>query len=243
MKIGLLECDHVAEPLRHIAGDYREMFAAWLGRAAPQVSWEVFEACRGQFPASLDACDAYLCGGSRSSVYDDAGWIHSLKDFVRRASETGRPFVGICFGHQMIAEALGGRTARAAGGWGVGAERIELVRTEAWMQPPRPSCRLQFMHQDQVESMPGQGVLLGRSAHCPVAMFRVGRAMLGIQAHPEFPAAYGEALILGRAALIGDDRARAAGASLSQKIDGDLMAGWVAGFLAAHETGRAEFHE
>jgi GMP synthase-like glutamine amidotransferase len=234
MNIGLLECDHVAERFRHIAGDYREMFAALLGRYAPQLSLTYFDACSGELPPSLDACDAYLCTGSRSSVYDEAGWIHALKDFVRRAHEAGKPLVGICFGHQMLAEALGGRVERAPQGWGVGVHQLEVVRAEAWMRPRQASCKLQFMHQDQVERLPENSVLLGQSDHCPVAMFRVGETMLGLQAHPEFPAAYSQALLADRAERIGAERLQAAQASLSQATDEGIVTSWIAEFLGAH---------
>ena len=232
VNIGLLECDHVIERFRHLAGDYREMFAALLDRHAPHLSLECFDVCNGELPASLDACDAYLCTGSRSSVYDDVGWIHSLKDFVRRAYEAGRPFVGVCFGHQMLAEALGGKTAMARQGWGVGIHCVEVVRPEAWMQPSQASYKLQFMHQDQVERLPEHGVLLGHSDHCPVAMFRVGRTMLGIQAHPEFPVAYSEALLVDRTERIGAERVQTAQASLNQATDEGVIAKWIAKFLA-----------
>lgn len=231
VKIGLLECDHVAERFRHIAGDYRQMFAALLEHHAPHLRLKPFDVCNGELPDSLDACNAYLCTGSRYSVYDDLGWIHALKDFVRRAHEVGKPFIGICFGHQLLAEALGGKTTKAPEGWGVGVHSIEVARAEGWMRPPQAACRLQFMHQDQVERLPEQGVLLGVSDHCPAAMFRVGRAMLGIQAHPEFPAAYSDALLLDRTERIGAELVQAARASLARATDEGVAAKWMAEFL------------
>lgn len=232
MKIGLLECDHVADGFRHIAGDYREMFSAIMARHAPRLSFEHFDACRGQLPASPASCDAYLCTGSHYSVYDEIDWIYALKSFVRQTYEAGRPFVGICFGHQLLAEALGGQVGRAPEDWGVGVQCVEVVRHEAWMQPQRASCKMLFMHQDQVRSLPRDGVILGRSEHCPVAMFRVGRAMLGIQAHPEFTAAYCEALMLDRLERIGEEKVRAAQAGLCQATDEDVVAKWIAEFIA-----------
>jgi len=231
MKVGLLECDHVAERFRRIAGDYRDMFAALFSRYAPQFSLDCFDVCNGRFPLSLDACDAYLCTGSRYSVYEDVGWIHWLKDFVKQAYRADKPFVGICFGHQLLAEALGGKTERATQGWGVGVHSLNVIRAEEWMQPMQLSCKLHFMHQDQVQQLPEDGVLLGQSDHCPVAMFRVGNTMLGIQGHPEFPAAYSEAFILDRIERIGADSALAARASLSQATDEEVVARWIAEFL------------
>jgi GMP synthase-like glutamine amidotransferase len=231
MKIGLLECDHVLERFRHIAGDYREMFAALLNRHAPRVSLQYFDVCNGEFPPSLDACDAYLTTGSRFSSYDDVDWIHTLKNFMRRIHEAKKPFVGVCFGHQLVAEALGGKVARADAGWGVGVHNIEVIRPELWMRPEQSSCELQYMHQDQVERLPEDCVVIGRSDHCPVAMFRAGDSTLGIQAHPEFPKAYSEALLLDRVERIGEERVKAALASLEQPTDESIVAKWIVEFL------------
>ncbi|MFN0087375.1 MAG: glutamine amidotransferase-related protein [Blastocatellia bacterium] len=231
MKIGLLECDHVADRFRPLAGDYREMFPALFARHAPAVTFQNFDVCNGQFPASIEACDGYLCTGSRFSVYQELDWIVALKEFVRRLAEGDRPYVGICFGHQMLAEALGSRVAPAESGWGVGVHAMEIARREAWMLPDLSSCRLQYSHQDQVPHPPEGGVLLGRTAHCPVAMFRVGKSMLGIQAHPEFTAPYGEALLRERREKIGTERADTALDSLRTPTDEGIVASWIERFL------------
>lgn len=232
MKIGLLECDHVLERYRHIAGDYRDMFAALFERHAPDLKLQLFDVCNGEFPASTDACDAYLATGSRFSAYDDVDWIHALKGFVRRLRDEDKPFIGVCFGHQILAEALGGKVAKADKGWGVGVHNIEIGRHDFWMSPERRECALQFMHQDQVVRLPENGVALGGSDHCPVAMFRVGETMLGIQPHPEFTKDYCEALILDRVERIGEAKARAALSSLSRTTDEAVVAKWIAEFLA-----------
>jgi len=232
MRVALLECDHVAPRYRHIAGDYRDMFVAWLAPAAPAVTFVPFDVCNGQFPPSASACDAYLCTGSRHSAYDPAEWIVRLLDFVRELHAARATFVGICFGHQVLAEALGGKVERACDGWGVGVHGMDVVRGEPWMDPPRPDCRLQYMHQDQVVRLPSGAELLGRADHCPMAMFGVGGTLLGVQGHPEFPIAYGEALISDRAERIGVDRAAHGRTSLAQPVDAELAARWIARFLA-----------
>lgn len=231
MKVGLLECDHVRAQWRHFAGDYRRMFAALLKRHAPQFALQTFDVCNGEFPAALDACDAYLTTGARASVYDELPWIERLKDFVRQLHAAQKPFVGVCFGHQMLAEALGGRVAKAAQGWGAGVHNIEITQPEAWMTPPATQLRLQFMHQDQIAQLPVGGQVLASAAHCPIAMFRVGRTMLGIQAHPEFTPDYVGALLDDRVTLIGADKCAAAQASLRQITDEGLVTQWIAQFL------------
>ena len=228
MNIGLLQCDHVAERFQHITGDYPEMFSAVFGARFNLIPYDV---CNGVWPTLVDDCDAYLCTGSRWSVYEDVGWIHDLKTFVRQLHAANKPFIGICFGHQMMAEALGGKVEKSAYGWGVGIQSVEITRPEPWMQPEQTTLKLHYMHQDQVTRLPENGVVWGRSEHCPVAAFRVGETMLGIQAHPEFTHEYSVALLTDRIARIGAERVQQARASLVHRTDENVFAQWVAEFL------------
>ncbi|MBS1790430.1 MAG: amidotransferase [Acidobacteria bacterium] len=229
MKVGLLECDRVREELLPIAGDYRQMFADLFARHAPQFELVSFDVCNGEFPASADACEAFVCTGSRFSAYDSATWIRELKGFLRQLREADKPFVGICFGHQMLAEALGGKVENAPQGWGIGIHSLNVIKRENWMQPERAACGIQYSHRDQVVRLPENGVVLGESDHCPVAMFRVGKTMLGIQGHPEFPAAYVEALVRGRTELIGIEKVNAA--NFHAPTDEAVITNWLARFL------------
>ncbi len=231
LKVGLLECDHVGEPLRHIAGDYRQMFDDLFQHHAPQFELMSFDVRNGEFPASVDACEAFVCTGSRFSAYDQHDWIQELKGFLRRLHEADKPFVGICFGHQVLAEALGGKVEKAEQGWGLGVHSLNVVKTESWMQPEQSSCGIQYSHRDQVVRMPESSVLLGESDHCPVAMFRVGETMLGIQGHPEFSAVYTEALVRGRIDLIGAEKVNAA--KFDAPTDEAIITNWLAKFLNA----------
>lgn len=231
MKIGLLECDHVREDLLPIAGDYRQMFADLFARHAPQLELVNFDVRNGEFPASVDVCEAFVCTGSRFSAYDAEDWIRELKNFLRQLRNADKPFVGICFGHQVLAEALGGKVEKAEQGWGIGVHSLNVTRTESWMQPEQAACGIQYSHRDQVVRLPEQSVLLGESDHCPVAMYRVGETMLGIQGHPEFPAAYVEALVRGRTELIGEENVNAA--SFDAPTDEGTITHWLAKFLGA----------
>lgn len=241
MNIGLLQCDHVAERFQAIAGDYPEMFGALFQRHAPAITLTPYAVCDDEWPTTLDECDAYITTGSRFSVYDDVPWIHRLKAFVRELHDVGKPYVGICFGHQMLAEALEGRVAKAPTGWGVGVHACEITQAESWMQSPQRQCKLQYMHQDQVLELPTNAVVLASSPHCPVAMFRVGPHMLGIQAHPEFTANYSRALLHDRRTRIGDERTQQALDSLHQPTDEAVVVQWIAAFLHSHwERGRPD---
>lgn len=230
MRVGLLECDHVAEPLRHIARDYRQMFDDLFQRHAPQLELMSFDVRSGEFPDSIDACEAFVCTGSRFSAYDSDDWIQELKGFVRQLRDANKPFIGICFGHQIMAEALGGKVEKAEQGWGIGVHSMNVVKAESWMQPEQTSCGIQYSHRDQVVRLPENSILLGESDHCPVAMFRVGEKMLGIQGHPEFPAAYVEALVRGRTELIGAEKVNAT--KFDAPTDEAVITSWLAKFLS-----------
>jgi GMP synthase-like glutamine amidotransferase len=225
MKVGLLECDDVVGRFPEIKGGYREMFSALL----PGFTFQYYEAHRGQLPSGPRECDAWMCTGSKYSVYDGTQWIADLAAFIRSLGE--RRFVGICFGHQMLAHAMGGEVAKAKQGWGVGVLGVEVLKKEPWMEPPLARIQIQHMHQDQVQKLPADSVLLARSPHCDVAMFRVGETMLGIEGHPEFTVKYGVALIGARRALIGEQRAQSALESLKGKTDSPAVGRWIERFL------------
>ena len=239
MKIGLLGCDNAPERLRHIAGGYQDMFDRLLAPHVPGLVLEWFDVINGALPESPDACDAYVCTGSRYSVYENRDWILRLQAHVRDLHAAGKPFVGICFGHQVLAQALGGEVAPAEHGWGVGVHEMSIVQPEPWMQPPLETCSIQYMHSDQVQRLPPRSVVLATARHCPVAMFKVDETMLGIEGHPEFPGAYVEALVQARKERIGIARARAALDGIDTPVDDDVVARWIVNFFAANTRKRA----
>ena len=232
MNIGLLLCDDVSSRFRHIAGGYQDMFDALLKPHVPGLSFRRYDVREGEIPASTDAHDVYLCTGSRHSVYDKLEWIEALKAFVRDVRDDGKAFVGICFGHQVLAEALGGKVTKADQGWGIGVLDMDIVKPEPWMQPQQPHCKLQYMHGDQVLKLPPESTVLAVAKHCEVAMFKVRDTMLGIEGHPEFPAAYERALLETRRDRIGPEPVDKALASLSTPTDHQIAGRWIANFIA-----------
>ena len=166
--------------------------------------------CRRTFPSCasrVSTCKRDRCPRMRECATrgsrPDRARLHTMtrpgsarpETFIAKVADSDRPFVGICFGHQLLARTLGAEVKRAAGGWGVGVLPMNILQKEGWMTPARSTVRLQYMHADQVTAPPDGATLLGEAPHCPVAMFQRGPRLLGIEAHPEFPAAYARALI------------------------------------------------
>jgi len=232
--VGLLECDHVRERFRLAAGgDYVDLFAGLFAAHAPEITLKRFDVIGGDLPSDPAECNGWLCSGSRHGAYDAFEWIERLSGFIRDVHEAVVPFAGICFGHQILAQALGGRVEKAASGWGAGIRRVHIDAPAAFMAPPAHHLDLHFMHQDQVVELPPGAEVLGHAEHCPVAVFRVGEAMLGIQAHPEFTVPYAEALLVDREELLGGSETTEALATLTCPTDEALAARWIANLVAA----------
>lgn len=229
MRLGLLLVGHVAETSTHIAGDYPELFAALLG---PDVELIRYDLDRDRFPDSGRECDGWLLSPSRCSVSDPHPWIASAEDLVRELLDTERPYVGICFGHQLLAQALGAPVAMAAGGWEVGVHDYEIVATHPWMRPARESLALVASHEDQVMAVPDGAQLLARADGCPIAGLTVGARAWTIQPHPEFVPALADDLLSRRVELIGAAKVDDARATLTRPLDGSVIGQWIGAFFA-----------
>ena len=237
MKIGILETGRSRASLTERFGSYPDMFKALLGRADPALTFEVYPVVDGTFPAGPEDCDGWVVTGSRHGVYEDLPWMRTLKDFLLRAVDARVPVVGICFGHQILAEALGGRVAKSDRGWGVGIHEYEIVTPKPWMgEEERPApLPLNAIHQDQVVELPAGVEVIARSAFCPYAMLAYGDTAMSIQAHPEFSIPYEKALL---DVMRGDSVPTALADAALERINepdaatgSDRAAGWIVAFL------------
>lgn len=231
MKIGILKTDTVRPEWVPDFGEYPDMFVALLGRADPQLQFQTFDVESGEYPADIDEVDAYLITGSKSSVYDDQPWIPPLMDFVREVHSRGKKILGICFGHQLVAQALGGKTEKSPKGWGVGLQRYEFSELPQWHDQREASFEILASHQDQVvQPATGARVLAG-SEFCENAVCQIDNTVLTFQGHPEFVPGYSREIMNFRRELIGEPAYEAGMASLSGQHQGERVALWMVDFL------------
>ncbi|QTF93752.1 GMP synthase [Halomonas sp. BM-2019] len=231
MLIGLLQCDDVAPELIGRHGNYPTMFQRLFQRVDPDVRFRVWRCLDGEIPTDPDAVDAWMTTGSKFGVNDGHPWVDELAAFIRLLWRHGKPLVGICFGHQLIARALGGAVEKSARGWGVGISFNRVGERAEWMRPWQEALDLVVSHQDQVVTLPEGARVLAGSPFCPAYLMQIGDHFLGVQGHPEFARPYSADLMALRRAAIGEERVREGLASLAAAADDELMARWILNFI------------
>ena len=221
MKIGILQTGHSPDELKDDLGDYGDMFVKLLGNQG--FEFEIFSVVDNQFPASIEDADGWLITGSKHGAYEDHDWIPPLEGLIREIANIGDPLIGVCFGHQIIAQALGGKVEKFAGGWAVGRQTYDFGGAEmsfnAW-------------HQDQVTERPEGAMVLASNDFCENAALLYGDQILTIQPHPEFGAAFIDGLINTRGqGVVPDDLLSAATANLDKPVANETFADQMADFF------------
>lgn len=228
MKIGILETGAPPQPLQGRFASYGAMFRQLLG---PAYAFATFDVRQGELPDDDRTCDAYVITGSAAGVYDGHPWIAQLTNFVREAS--GRvPMIGVCFGHQLMAEAFGGKVIKSPKGWGIGLHTYQIWKRADWMDDAH-SIAILSSHQDQVVELPGDAQVLAGSDFTAYGVLAYPRRRaISIQSHPEFSPEYARALItLRRDSMFSSALADSALRSLQEPDDRERVAQWFRRFL------------
>jgi GMP synthase-like glutamine amidotransferase len=225
MKLAILETGRPPGDLQQRFGDYPAMVSRLLG---PDFEIERFDVQAGQFPDAA-AHNAALITGSPAGVYDPLPWIPPLLNFIRSAKD--RPMIGICFGHQAMAEALGGRVVKSEKGWGTGLHRYRVRTAGPWIDGGG-EIAIPASHQDQVvEPPPGTEVVASSDFTPFAALAWTDRPAISFQFHPEFDPAFAKALIAHRRDRLPDPER--AIESLDAPNDNARVGGWIRRFLKA----------
>jgi GMP synthase-like glutamine amidotransferase len=225
VNLAILETGTPPEALITRFGRYPAMFERLLGSGFDYDSYDV---AAGALPADPADHDAYLITGSPAGVYETQPWIGELIAFLRGVGTRAR-LVGICFGHQAMAQAFGGHVEKVAKGWGVGLHTYPIVRREPWMDEAA-AIAVPASHQDQVVLQPPRTDVIASSIFTPYAALAWrDRPAISFQFHPEFEPDYAKALIESRRDRLPD--ADSAIASLDRPNDNARVGGWIRTFL------------
>jgi GMP synthase-like glutamine amidotransferase len=230
MKIAILDADTLYDNLRPRYGSYGAMFEQLLGPVTDDWQMDIYRVIDGQYPEDPNLYDGFLITGSKYDSFADDDWIVALRQYARELFRQDQPMVGVCFGHQLLAHALGGRAGRSDAGWGLGVMQYRVEQRPAFVGEST-AVNLIASHRDQVLELPTGAQRLLSSDFCPNAAFYIPGKVLAIQGHPEFSVDYARALLNHRAGQWSPEKVAQVESSFAQSHDGSLVAQWIRRFL------------
>ncbi len=237
MKLGVLEAGPIAKALQPEYGRYGLMFRDLVGPFLTDCSFVSFAVHDDEFPNSPTDADGWIISGSKYGAYDGYPWIARLEDFLRDAYSAKVPIAGICFGHQILAQALGGQVIKSPKGWGLGAHEYDVTAEPTWMSGLGDTFSAHAIHQDQVVSLPQGTHILARSEFCEYAALVYGDPekpnALTVQPHPEMDEKFVRELIeLRRGSAFPEQPSDEALGGLGTPVNNADWGRWIATFFA-----------
>lgn len=236
MKLGVLETGPVVGSLVEAYGPYTDFFRRMVTSVDPSIEVQGWEVYNGALPERTDVVDGWIISGSKYGAYEDLPWIPPLEAFLRDCLADHVPVAGFCFGHQILAQAAGGKVIKSDKGWGLGVHDYDVTRKTAWMAPALPQFAAIAVHQDQVVEVPKTATVVARSAFCENAALAYGDPdnpiAISVQPHPEFDSTFvGDLIEARRGTAFPESASEAAEKSLTREIDNAAWAKWVLEFF------------
>ena len=198
MKIGILLVGRASEDLVDEYGTYAEMLIALINTEEQVFEFKTFNILDDEFPKDHLECDGWIVTGSPHGVYEDHSWIPTVSQLINNIYEANLPIFGVCFGHQLIAQALGGHVEKSEKGWGLGLHTYQVNNKPDYMSNLSEEVTLNICHQDQVLQPPQGATVYAKSEFCENAGFYIKDKVLTMQAHPEFLVDFTKALLTAR---------------------------------------------
>jgi GMP synthase-like glutamine amidotransferase len=235
LTIGIISTCLGTEEFYHKCQRESELIENRLKSVRPNWHFKSYRAYVREFPKHINSCDGYVFSGSPVSVNAKDGWVADTLDYIRELYAAEKSMIGICFGHQAIAKALGGQVELSPKGWSVGAVKVKFFGQTPWMQPWKEILRLYAVHNEQVVIPPKGSVILGKTDSCPIASFCIGNHVFTTQHHPEMTSEFISSVVDHLTAELDTDIIHRARTSLGYGDDNDRFSEWMANFLESKD--------
>lgn len=230
-RITIIEAGLVPQKHRERHGSFADMFERMIRAEDPTAPVEVVSIPNDDALPDPSKLEAVLITGAAAGVYDGLDWIAPLEDFVRKAYANRTPMVGVCFGHQLIAQALGGTVRKSEKGWGIGRHVYHVLPENGVIDGE--TIAIACSHQDQVIEAPSDALTILSSDFTPHAgLLYANGTTLTVQPHPEFDVGFAQVCCELREGKAPDDVVATARASLARPMDGAKLGGAITRFLA-----------